>query len=126
MNSRSSYLVGIDIGGTFTDCAIVDRAGKLLTTKVPSTPADFSRGMMDALDAGAQALGIGLDRFCRDIDAGKETFLDPYAAEHEAEFFAVASEAFFESPNALTRDFAPLYELFKGFYKQDPARRLGA
>src|SRR6185503_4640513 len=63
-----SYLVGIDIGGTFTDCAIVDRAGKLLTTKVPSTPQDFSRGMMDALDAGAEALGLSLDRFCRDID----------------------------------------------------------
>ena len=62
-----SYLVGIDIGGTFTDCAIVDGAGKLLTTKVPSTPTDFSRGMMDALDAGAQALGLGLDEFCRDI-----------------------------------------------------------
>ena len=62
-----AYLVGIDIGGTFTDCAIVDRAGKLLTTKVPSTPADFSRGMMDALDAGAQALGLKLDDFCRDI-----------------------------------------------------------
>jgi N-methylhydantoinase A len=62
-----TYLVGIDIGGTFTDCAIVDRAGKLLTTKVPSTPADFSRGMMDALDAGAQALGIKLKRFCREI-----------------------------------------------------------
>src|ERR671937_104349 len=63
-----SYLVGIDIGGTFTDCAIVDRAGKLLTTKVPSTPPDFARGMMDALDAGAQALGLPLERFCRDID----------------------------------------------------------
>ena len=62
-----SYLVGIDIGGTFTDCAIVDGAGKLLTTKVPSTPQDFSRGMMDALGAGAQALGLELDRFCRDI-----------------------------------------------------------
>ena len=62
-----SYLVGIDIGGTFTDCAIVDRAGKLLTTKVPSTPPDFARGMMDALDAGANALGISLDDFCRDI-----------------------------------------------------------
>ena len=61
------YLVGIDIGGTFTDCAIVDGAGKLLTTKVPSTPGDFSRGMMDALGAGAQALGIKLDDFCRDI-----------------------------------------------------------
>ena len=55
-----SYLVGIDIGGTFTDCAIVDRAGKLLTTKVPSTPHDFARGMIDALDAGAQALGLEL------------------------------------------------------------------
>jgi N-methylhydantoinase A len=63
-----SYLVGIDIGGTFTDCAIVDRAGKLLTTKVPSTPPDFARGMMDALGAGAEALGLPLDRFCRDID----------------------------------------------------------
>src|SRR5256714_3012063 len=63
-----SYLVGIDIGGTFTDCAIVDRAGKLLTTKVPSTPPDFARGMMDALGAGAEALGMPLARFCRDID----------------------------------------------------------
>src|SRR5258708_37877619 len=62
-----SYLVGIDIGGTFTDCAIVDHAGKLLTTKVPSTPPDFARGMLDALGAGAEALGIPLDRFCREI-----------------------------------------------------------
>ena len=62
-----SYLVGIDIGGTFTDCAIVDRAGRLLTTKVPSTPQDFSQGMMDALGAGAKALGVGLGEFCGDI-----------------------------------------------------------
>jgi N-methylhydantoinase A len=61
------YLVGIDIGGTFTDCAIVDRAGTLLTTKVPSTPQDFSQGMMDALQAGAAALDLTLDDFCRDI-----------------------------------------------------------
>src|SRR4051812_47217227 len=60
-------LVGIDIGGTFTDCAIVDGAGRLLTTKVPSTPPDFARGMLDALGAGAQAIGISLDEFCRDI-----------------------------------------------------------
>jgi len=62
-----SYLVGIDIGGTFTDCAIVDRAGKLLTTKVPSTPQDFSQGMMDALQTGARALELSLHDFCRDI-----------------------------------------------------------
>jgi hypothetical protein len=64
------------------------------------------------------------DRFCGAVDAGKETFLDPYAAEHESEFFAVASEAFFESPNALRREFAALYELFSNFYKQNPAARL--
>ena len=64
------------------------------------------------------------DRFCRDVDAGKETFLDHYAAEHEAEFFAVASEAFFETPNALKGNFPRLYELFKGFYRQNPAGRL--
>ena len=62
-----SYLVGIDIGGTFTDCAIVDRAGRLLTTKVPSTPSDFSLGMLDALGAGAQVLGLTLETFCRQI-----------------------------------------------------------
>jgi N-methylhydantoinase A len=61
------FLVGIDIGGTFTDCAIVDRAGKLLTTKVPSTPQDFSQGMMDALQTGARELDLTLEDFCRDI-----------------------------------------------------------
>src|SRR4051794_33044779 len=60
-------LVGIDIGGTLTPLAVVDGAGRLLTTKVPSTPPDFARGMLDALGAGAQAIGISLDEFCREI-----------------------------------------------------------
>jgi N-methylhydantoinase A len=62
-----SYLVGIDIGGTFTDCAIVDRKGRLLTVKVPSTPQDFSRGMMEALESGARGLGLSPGAFCRSI-----------------------------------------------------------
>jgi Mlc titration factor MtfA (ptsG expression regulator) len=64
------------------------------------------------------------DRFRESIDAGRESFLDPYAAEHEAEFFAVASEAFFESPNALKSGFPALYDLFRDFYLQDPVTRL--
>jgi Mlc titration factor MtfA (ptsG expression regulator) len=80
----------------------------------------------EARERWIEVFDAAFDRFCNEVDAGKKTFLDPYAAEHEAEFFAVASEAFFESPNALKRDFAPLYELFMGFYKQDPAKRLGA
>ncbi len=71
-----------------------------------------------------EAFDRAFERFRGALDAGKETFLDPYAAEHESEFFAVASEAFFESPNALRREFAELYDLFRGFYRQDPAQRL--
>ena len=37
--------------------------------------------------------------------AEQETLLDPYAAEHPAEFFAVASEAFFTDPHALRKEF---------------------
>jgi Mlc titration factor MtfA (ptsG expression regulator) len=62
--------------------------------------------------------------FCDAVDRGKDTWLDPYAAEAPAEFFAVASEAFFEAPNELKRRYADLYEQFALFYKQDPAQRL--
>jgi len=71
-------------------------------------------------------LDAELERFRADVDAGRRTFLDPYACENEAEFFAVASEAFFESPNKLKRAFPRLYDLFRGFYRQDPAQRLKA
>jgi hypothetical protein len=80
----------------------------------------------EARERWIEVFDAAFDRFCNAVDAGRTTFLDPYAAEHEAEFFAVASEAFFESPNALKREYAELYELFKGFYRQDPARRLAA
>ena len=61
----SSYLVGVDIGGTFTDCVIIDNEGQVTTAKVPSTPSDFSTGMVNAVDASADALGISLEVLCR-------------------------------------------------------------
>ena len=61
-----SYLVGVDIGGTFTDCVIIDAVGQVTTAKVPSTPSDFSRVMVNAVRAGAEALGISLEVLCRD------------------------------------------------------------
>ena len=62
----SSYLVGVDIGGTFTDCVIIDETGNVTTAKVPSTPPNFSKGMVSALRAGANALGVTLHRLCAD------------------------------------------------------------
>jgi len=50
--------------------------------------------------------------------------LDPYGAEHPAEFFAVTSEAFFTDPHALREEFPGVYEQLKLFYRQNPAARL--
>lgn len=51
------YIVGIDIGGTFTDCVVVDEKGMLWIGKALSTPADFSKGVIDAIRDVSQKLG---------------------------------------------------------------------
>jgi MtfA peptidase len=50
--------------------------------------------------------------------------LDPYAAESAGEFFAVASEAFFETPEWLAPAYPAVYGQLRLFYKQDPEARL--
>src|SRR6516165_3944748 len=62
-----SYLVGVDIGGTFTDCVVIDEGGAVTTAKVASTPGNFAQGMIDAISAAAEQLGTPLDRLCRQI-----------------------------------------------------------
>ncbi len=62
--------------------------------------------------------------FCDALDRDRETWLDPYAAEHPSEFFAVVSEAFFLTPNETRRRYPAVYEQLALFYRQDPARRL--
>ena len=61
-----SYLVGVDIGGTFTDCVVIDEAGTVTTAKSPSTPDNFARGMIAAIAAAAGRLGLDADRLYRD------------------------------------------------------------
>ena len=72
------------------------------------------------------ALEESYRRFGRDVDAGRPSFIDPYAAEHPAEFFAVMSEAFFTESAVLARDWPELYEQLALFYRQDPAGRAEA
>ncbi len=50
--------------------------------------------------------------------------LDPYAAENPAEFFAVISEAFFETPQTVAEAFPKVYEQLTKFYRQNPVARL--
>ncbi|MHC5010739.1 MAG: M90 family metallopeptidase [Planctomycetota bacterium] len=55
---------------------------------------------------------------------GRRSVLDPYGATNEAEFFAVATEAFFEKPLQMTRKHPELYALLKAYFRQDPVSRL--
>lgn len=50
--------------------------------------------------------------------------LDPYAAKHPAEFFAVASEAFFVLPEPLRQDYPDIYRLLSLYFRQDPLGRI--
>lgn len=54
-------------------------------------------------------------------ESGEHTFLDPYAAEDRGEFFAVASEAFFEEPAAFAHERPVLYRALSDVYRLDPA-----
>jgi len=62
-------------------------------------------------------------RLKREAGKGKNPFLDPYGAADEAEFFAVATEQFFDRPHALRGQAPDLYGVLKGFFNQDPAGR---
>jgi N-methylhydantoinase A len=61
------YLVGVDIGGTFTDCVVLDGKGRITATKSPSTPGDFADGMLAALGVAAERLGLSFEDFCSRI-----------------------------------------------------------
>ena len=58
------------------------------------------------------------------VDQRQPSILDAYGATDEAEFFAVATEAFFERSVELRTGHPALYDLLLGFYRQDPAARL--
>ena len=51
---------------------------------------------------------------------GEPTLLDPYAATDAAEFFAVATEHFFEQPARMAAELPRLYTELAGFYRLDP------
>jgi MtfA peptidase len=55
-------------------------------------------------------------------EAGIPTLLDTYGATNPAEFFAVATEAFFERPRALRRQHPRLFAELSRFFRQDPDR----
>jgi N-methylhydantoinase A len=67
-SSKNSYLCGLDIGGTFTDCVVVDAEGRVVTAKAPSTPSNFAEGVINALERAAGQLDISLNELLGSIE----------------------------------------------------------
>ncbi|MEO5735446.1 MAG: M90 family metallopeptidase [Rubrivivax sp.] len=96
---------------------------------------DLATGNADGMPALPREIDPGewratwateFDGFAARVDAEAEsgaasaTVLNPYGASDPAEFFAVASEAFFVNPAGLCTEHAPLYQLLARYYRQDP------
>jgi Mlc titration factor MtfA (ptsG expression regulator) len=59
-------------------------------------------------------------QLCDRVENGKKTVLDSYGVTNPAEFFAVATETFFEKPNQLSQKHEALYGILQRFYRIDP------
>jgi Mlc titration factor MtfA (ptsG expression regulator) len=85
----------------------------------PPLHANMSRAAWSA------AFSHAYEDFCAQVDSDEALLdLDDYAAESPAEFFAVMSEAFFESPQTLIALYPDVYAQLVQFYRQDPAARM--
>jgi N-methylhydantoinase A len=71
-------LLGVDVGGTFTDAALLD-GDRLITAKAPSTPKDQSEGVIEAVKAAlgtANATPDDVERFVHGMTVGTNALLE--------------------------------------------------
>ncbi len=68
----------------------------------------------------AKVLSQEYAHHCKRVDRGKKNVMDSYGATNPAEFFAVASETFFEKPRQLKKGHPELYDELQKFYQVDP------
>jgi Mlc titration factor MtfA (ptsG expression regulator) len=77
------------------------------------------------VEAWMKARDSAFESLVRDLQRRRKTLLDPYAAEDPAEFFAVATEAFLETPMAFRAAYPELYNLLRDFFRLDPVAWAG-
>ena len=102
-------LVGVDVGGTFTD-AVVVADGRLFTTKVPTTPDDQSKGVVSAVVAALTLAGVrptDVARFAHGMTVGTNALLEGTGAP----IALVTTEGFADVIAIRRQDRAHLYRL---------------
>ena len=62
------FRVCVDTGGTFTDSVVMDDKGNLTEFKAPTTPGDFSEGVINALKEAASGYKMSLDQFMKQTE----------------------------------------------------------
>src|SRR3712207_2278548 len=105
-------LLGVDVGGTFTDAALV-ADGRLVTAKAPSTPSDQSEGVIAAVEAALDRAGAAagdVERFVHGMTVGTNALLEGRVART-----ALLATAGFTDLEELGRQARPeLYRLCAG------------
>ncbi|MBD2167750.1 zinc-dependent peptidase [Calothrix membranacea FACHB-236] len=70
----------------------------------------------------AQVMTAEYQQLCNDVQQGVKTVINSYGATNPAEFFAVATETFFEKPHQLLSQHPQLYELLQRYYQVNPGQ----
>lgn len=73
----------------------------------------------------AAALSPEFQALQKDATIGKHSLMDHYGATNPAEFFAVATETFFEKPRRMAKNHPDLFEVMKSYYRIDPTEWQG-
>ena len=74
----------------------------------------------EARRAFKQSMRAAYDALVAEVDAGKETVMDPYAAEDHDEFFAVATEYYVSAPDVLAEHYPTVHAALASFYGPIP------
>jgi len=103
-------LLGVDVGGTFTDAVLVDAAGRITTAKAPSTPEDQSAGVLAAIEtvlkrAGARPQEIA--RFAHGMTVATNALLEG----RHARAALIATEGFADVVELARQNRPELYRL---------------
>src|SRR3712207_789311 len=105
-------LLGVDVGGTFTDAALV-ADGRLVTAKAPSTPSDQSEGVIAAVEAALDRAGAAagdVERFVHGMTVGTNALLEGKVARTAL----VATEGFTDLEELGRQARPELYRLCAG------------
>jgi N-methylhydantoinase A len=105
-------LLGVDVGGTFTDAALLTPDG-LVTAKSPSTPRDQSEGVLNAVSAALDAAGASasdVSRFAHGMTVGTNALLEGKVARTAL----LATEGFTDLEELGRQARAELYRLCAG------------